>query len=245
MKTLLSLVTLAVATSAQLTFPWSASNNLVYASGFGYSNYGLRNDGAPPNNPFEFRTAADVFRPSAVPVVGNVYAAAPYIPANSFAYNSFPYNSLPFNYGGYYGNYAPFGLPRYFPAAFNSAPAITAAIPAAAAAPIAVEAPIAPVAKESIEEDEVTVIDADDSPVVIAKDADNSLRAIFPVFESGLRSIDQPIRFLRPDQLPKQVPAFKESDGSDGGVIVPDLGLSPTFYSGFPRFAVRPSPITQ
>ena len=48
-----------------------------------------------------------------------------------------------------------------------------------------------------------------------------------------------------PLQLPKQVPAFKESDGSDGGVIVPDLGLSPTFYSGFPRFAVRPSPITQ
>ena len=55
--------------------------------------------------------------------------------------------------------------------------------------------------QESIEEDEVTVIDADDSPVVIAKDADNSLRAIFPVFESGLRSIDQPIRFLRPDQV--------------------------------------------
>ena len=48
-----------------------------------------------------------------VPPNRNVYAAAPYIPANSFAYNSFPYNSLPFNYGGYYGNYAPFGLPRY------------------------------------------------------------------------------------------------------------------------------------
>ena len=47
-----------------------------------------------------------------------VYAAAPapYIPANSFAYNSFP-----FNYGGYYGNYAPFGLPRYI---FNFLPGL-------------------------------------------------------------------------------------------------------------------------
>ena len=51
-----------------------------------------------------------------------------------------------------------------------------------------------------------------------------------------------------PLQLPKQVPAFKESDGSDGGVIVPDFDLTPTFYGGnslLPRFAVRPSPITQ
>ena len=72
----LSLVTLAAATSAQLTFPWSpAGSNLVYASGFGYNTYGLntyglRNEGAPPNNPFEPRTAADVFRPEAVPTLG-------------------------------------------------------------------------------------------------------------------------------------------------------------------------------
>ena len=69
----LSLITLAAATSAQLISPWSpaiAGNGLVYASGFGYSNYGLnglRNEGAPPNNPFIFRTAADVFTPEAVP----------------------------------------------------------------------------------------------------------------------------------------------------------------------------------
>ena len=45
-------------------------------------------------------------------------------------------------------------------------------------------------------------------------------------------------------QLAQQVPALK-SDGSDGGVIVPDFDLTPSFYKGLPRFAVRPSPVTQ
>ena len=45
-------------------------------------------------------------------------------------------------------------------------------------------------------------------------------------------------------QLAQQVPALK-SDGSDGGVIVPDFDLTPAFYNGLPRFAVRPSPLTQ
>jgi len=258
MKTLLSLLTVAVAaTSAQLSYPYGLpgspnNNGLVYAAGYGYSNYGLRNEGAPPNNPFVFRTAADVFTPEAVPAaVGTVYNAAapytPYIPANSFAYNAYPFN---YGFGGYYGNYAgyaPFGLPRYLPAAFNSVPAtaVTAAIPAAA--PIAVEAPIAPASvKESIE-NEVAVVDADSSPVVVANEADLRLRQIFPVFESGMgRSStgNQPITFLRPDQLAQQVPALK-SDGSDGGVIVPDFDLTPSFYNGLPRFAVRPSPVTQ
>ena len=68
----LSLLTLAAATSAaQLTYPASTAP-LVYAAGFGYNAFGLRNDGAPPNNPFILRTAADVFTPEAVPV-----AAAP------------------------------------------------------------------------------------------------------------------------------------------------------------------------
>ena len=47
----------------------------------------------------------------------------------------------------------------------------------------------------------MTVVDADESPVVIADDADLRLRQIFPVFQSGLRSSDQPITFLRPDQV--------------------------------------------
>ena len=69
----LSLLTVAVAaTSAQLSYPYGLpgspnNNGLVYAAGYGYSNYGLRNEGAPPNNPFVFRTAADVFTPEAVP----------------------------------------------------------------------------------------------------------------------------------------------------------------------------------
>ena len=64
----LSLLTLAAATSAQLTYPASTAP-LVYAAGFGYNAFGLqRNDGAPPNNPFILRTAADVFTPEAVPV---------------------------------------------------------------------------------------------------------------------------------------------------------------------------------
>ena len=70
--------------------------------------------------------------------------------------------------------------------------------------------------QESIEEDEVTVIDADDSPVVIAKDADNSLRAIFPVFESGLRSLNQPITFLRPDQVQLNVTTMSTRYGLNG-----------------------------
>ena len=76
----LSLLTVAVAaTSAQLSYPYglpgSPNNGLVYAAGYGYSNYGLRNEGAPPNNPFVFRTAADVFTPEAVPAaVGWVLA---------------------------------------------------------------------------------------------------------------------------------------------------------------------------
>ena len=53
--------------------------------------------------------------------------------------------------------------------------------------------------QESIE-DEATIVEADASPVVVPED-DLRLRQIFPVFQSGLRSIDQPITFLRPDQV--------------------------------------------
>lgn len=238
MKTLLSLVTLALAASsagAQLTYP------LTYAAAFGYSNYGLRNDGAPPNNPFQPRTAFDVFRPEvpAVPAVANVYAAAPYFHGNSYLYNSFPFNYGGY-LGGYYGNfqgsYAPFGLPRYFaPTAISSAPAVTAAIPAAAA-PIAVEAPVAPLVKESIG-NEVTVVEADAIPAP-SPDTFNPdlIRSIIPSFSLGRDNVN----FLKPHE----VPALKVSDGSDGGVVSFDGGLTPAFYSGLPRFAVRPSPIT-
>ena len=59
------------------------------------------------------------------------------------------------------------------------------------------------VSQESIE-NEVAVVDADSSPVVVANEADLRLRQIFPVFESGMgRSStgNQPITFLRPDQV--------------------------------------------
>ena len=65
-------------------------------------------------------------------------------------------------------------------------------------------------------EDEVAVIDADDSPVVIAKDADLRLRPIFPVFESGLRSLNQPITFLRPDQVQLNVTTMYTQYGLNG-----------------------------
>ena len=134
----LSLLLVAAAANAQVAYPLAAASTapLVYAANFGYASYGIES-GKPPNNPFEFRSALDVFRPSVNPVAYSgslpyaTYSPAPVLgyPTPSYYYGSsyLPTNSFVPNYFG------------GFRAAFASPVTVTA--PVAPATPV--EAPAA------------------------------------------------------------------------------------------------------
>ena len=127
------LVTLAAAHAQQVAYPLAATAPLVYAANYGYATYGL-DTANPPNNPFEFRTALDVFRPNTLPVYS---APQPYF---GLGFNTYyrPSNSFALPTAGYFGGF------RHAFAAPAPAPApLAVAAPAAVASPAAVTTTVA------------------------------------------------------------------------------------------------------